>query len=364
MKKIRVDLGKIQYDIVIGTDLLNQIDTFIKGFDFEPKCGIITDTNVNALYGTTLKKILESSGFECIIFQVPAGESTKSLETATGLIDQLMENKFNRHTPVIALGGGLINDLAGFVSAVYMRGLPLIQVPTTLMAQVDSSIGGKVGVNYNNNKNMLGTFYQPKLIISDLNVLKSLPKQELSSGFAEVVKYGMILDKSFFEYLETNHKLLTDQDEGFLEYIVSTSSEFKARVIERDVRDETGIRAVLNYGHTIGHALESVSDYKGYLHGEAVAVGMAYAAKISSRLELMEQADVQRQNQLLHSNGLNLNIGDIDPAGLIKAMDFDKKQREAGVVRFILTEGIGKAKLMDGISLELIHEVLGGTIEL
>jgi 3-dehydroquinate synthase len=358
MKEIKVQLSSCNYSIFYGSEMLSRAGSILKEFDFERQCAVITDESVSGLYSKNLIEGLEDSGFNCTLYKIPPGEGSKTMNTALSLLDDLTEDNFNRHTPLLALGGGVISDLAGFVASIYMRGMPLIQLPTTLLAQLDSSVGGKVGVNHPSGKNMIGAFYQPNLVLTDLDTLKTVPERDMTSGFAEVIKYGMILDKELFEYLEENHGKLLKNDSEFLEHIVSRCCELKRDVVEQDERDEKGIRAVLNYGHTLGHALEAATNYERFLHGEAVALGMAYAARLSHRLKYMELDEVSRQNNLQKSAGLKTVYDNIDADELIKMMYYDKKRKKVDKIRFIITEGIGLAKLIEDVTPSMIKEIL------
>ena len=280
MRKVRVRLGSNSYEIHIGSGLLMQTGHQLKESGFAGKLVIVTTPVVKRLYGDALKQSLAQEGFKVTVLQVPDGEEQKSLEVAARLYNELTDLYCERTTPIIALGGGVIGDLTGFVAATYLRGVPLIQVPTTLLAQVDSSIGGKVVVNHGQLKNRLGAFYQPRLVISDISVLKTLPAREFIGGLAEVIKYAVIRDKEFFAYLERNLDRIKSLDEEVLEEIVYKSSRIKVEIVEKDEKD-LGLRNILNYGHTIGHAIESASDFK-VEHGEAVALGMLAAGRISN----------------------------------------------------------------------------------
>ena len=362
MNSVNVNLGGESYHIIIDSNIIGNLGLILSEVGINERCAIITDSNVNQLLGKTVRESLEEHGYPSTILEIPVGEAQKTMDMAMGLVEQLVEQNFNRQTPIIALGGGMITDLAGFVAAIYMRGVPLINIPTTLLGQVDSAIGGKVGVNYGAGKNLLGTFYHPKLVLSDLKVLKSLPKREIKSGFAEVMKYGIAQDRDFFEYLEKNSEKLNDMDTDFLENIVTRSCEIKVTTIEKDVRDETGMRAVLNYGHTFGHAFEAASNYEKYLHGEAVALGMAYSGRLAWELEIMPEDDLERQNALIKTVGLDLTIKDIDIDNVVEAIFLDKKKRDREYIRFILPERIGKTRMVDDVTPDMVKEVLEETM--
>ena len=357
MRKVRVKLGRNSYNILIGSGLLAQTGKLLKEIGFSDKLVIITDPTVKRLHGNALKQSLTGNGFKVTILEVPEGEEQKSLENAGRLYHELTTVYAERSTPVLALGGGVIGDLAGFVAATYMRGVPLIQLPTTLLAQGDSSIGGKVAVNHGNLKNKIGAFYHPRLTISDISALKTLSPRELSDGLAEIIKHGVILDGEFFSYLEENLdaiKLLGDQ---VLERVVSRSAEIKAGVVEKDELD-LGLRNILNYGHTVGHAIESVSELKVW-HGEAVAIGMLVEARISERLGMLDENEVIRLRRLIERAGLPTEIPNLEVEKIIQAMKHDKKILK-GKIRFILPKSIGNVFITDEVSPSLIEEALVG----
>src|SRR3989304_6549023 len=285
MEKVRVKLSNNSYDVIIGSGLLAQTGARLKELGFSGKAVIVTDSKVKTLYGNALRQSLTDGGFEVLLIEVPQGEGQKSLETAGKLYNQLSDFHAERNTPVLALGGGGIGDLTGFVAATYMRGVPLIQIPTTLLSQGDSSIGGKTAVNHGKLKNMVGAFYHPRLTISDVSTLKTLSPRELSDGLSEIIKHGVILDAEFFLYLEKNLAKIRALDEAVLEKVVARSAAIKAGVVEKDELD-LGLRNILNFGHTVGHAIESVSGLKVW-HGEAVAIGMLAEAAISNKMGVL-----------------------------------------------------------------------------
>jgi 3-dehydroquinate synthase len=289
---------------------------------------------------------------------VPAGEASKSLESAAQLYDRLIEMKADRHTVVVALGGGVIGDLAGFVAATYARGLPLFMVPTSLLAQVDSSVGGKVGVNLPRAKNIVGGFHQPVGVWIDTETLESLPDRELRCGLAEVVKYGVILDAGFFSELESGAEAILNRDPDRLRSIVARCCQLKANVVSQDEREETGLRAVLNFGHTIGHAIEAVAGYGGpFQHGEAVAAGMVAECRLARRLGWIGPDLTDRLVRLLRRFGLPTRAADMDPDQLVQAMHQDKKH-QLGKVRFVLPRSLGHVELTDAASFEDVWQVL------
>ena len=355
MKKVRVRLGSNSYNIHIGPGLLMQTGARLEEIGFSDKLVIITDPTVKSLYGNTLKQSLTSSGFKVLILEVPEGEEQKSLETAGRLYHELTDFYAERTTPILALGGGVIGDLAGFVAATYMRGVPLIQIPTTLLAQGDSSIGGKVAVNHGQLKNKIGAFYHPRLTISDISTLKTLSPRELSDGLAEIIKHGVILDGEFLSYLEENLDKIKSLDDQVLERVVSRSAEIKAGVVEKDELD-LGLRNILNYGHTVGHAIESVSELKVW-HGEAVAIGMIVEARISNKLGILGKNEVIRLKDLIARAGLPTEIPGLQLEGLIQAMKHDKKILQ-GQLRFVLPKSIGEVFITDEVSPSLIEQAL------
>jgi len=356
MKKVRLQPGSGGYDIIIGPGLLGQAGAMLKEIGFSGKLVIVTDSRVKKLYGDGLKLDLENGGFEVLLLEVPEGEEQKSLDTAGRLYNELTDFYAERTTPVLALGGGVIGDLAGFVAATYMRGVPLVQLPTTLLAQGDSSIGGKVAVNHGRLKNKIGAFYHPRITISDLNTLKSLSPRELSNGMAEIIKHGVILDGKFFDYIEDNLDKVIALDDEVMEEVVSRSAEIKAGVVEKDEFD-LGLRNILNCGHTVGHAVESVSGLKIW-HGEAVAVGMLVEAGISNRLGILNEDELKRLKEVVKRAGLPTQLPALRTETIIEAMRHDKKNVR-GKIRFVLPKKIGEVLITDEVDTSLVEEVLG-----
>lgn len=357
MKKVALHLGENSYEVLIGSGLLEEAGARLKAMGFSGKAAIITNPTVNGLNGGPLKDSLERSGLVASILEVPDGEDYKSLDSASKLYLQLGKMRAERQTPVVALGGGVIGDLAGFVAATYLRGVPFIQLPTTLLSQVDSSTGGKVAVDMATLKNRIGAFYQPKLVLADVSTLKTLPLRELQSGLAEVIKAAVIKDRDFFTFLEKNIEGVIGLDEALLAEVVCRSVEIKAGYVEKDERD-TGVRNVLNLGHTIGHAVESVSGFS-LKHGEAVAIGLVAVSRISQRMGIITEADFARIRMLLERVGLPVEMPALDREKLLEAMGQDKKVR-GGRVRFILPRTIGEVFITDEVSPILIREVLDG----
>ena len=359
MKKIDVRLGQNSYSVHIGAGILSQTGQRLKELGYIDKAVIITNPVVKKLYGTRLKRCLVEAGYRTAILEVPDGEEHKSLESAGKLYQQLAEFGAERSTPILALGGGVIGDLAGFVAATYMRGVPLLQLPTTLLAQCDSSIGGKTAVNHVQLKNEIGAFYQPKMTISDISTLKSLPKEEFTSGLAEVIKHAVIKDAQFFVYLEKNLDLIKALDDNVLEAIIAKSAQIKAEVVEIDEKD-AGLRNILNFGHTVGHALESVTNFQ-VAHGQAVSIGMVAAAKIAAAMDILDSGNVTRLKNLLEKAGLMTKLPLMEVKPLIQAMQYDKKV-VSGKIRFVLPQNIGQVFIKDDVNPAIVEKVLGEMI--
>jgi 3-dehydroquinate synthase len=355
MRKVKVRLGNNSYLIYIGSGILGQTGQRLKENGFTGSLVIITNPIVKGLYGDTLEQELTKDGFRVTILQVPDGEEQKSLEVAGRLYTGLTNSFTERTTPILALGGGVIGDLAGFVAATYLRGVPLIQIPTTLLAQVDSSIGGKVAVDHGQLKNRIGAFYQPRLVIADIATLKTLDTKTLVDGLAEVIKYGVIEDKGLLTYIEDNLDKIRALDDRALEEIVFRSAKIKAEIVERDETD-LGLRAILNYGHTVGHAIESASDFK-VEHGTAVAIGMLAAAKISNQMGILDKNELFRLNRLIERAGLPTKMPNLKVEEIIQAITHDKKVLR-GKVRFILPKSLGSVFITDEVSPSLVEQIL------
>ena len=355
MRKIEVELGSNSYEVCVGSGLLAQTGRWLKESGFSGKLVIITDPTVNGLYGEALNQRLNKEGFSVVTLLVPEGEEQKSLETAGRLYHGLTSSSTERTTPVLALGGGVIGDLAGFVAATYLRGVPLVQIPTTLLAQVDSSVGGKVAVDHGQLKKMIGAFYQPRLVIADTDTLRTLPAKELANGLAEVIKSAAIWDEKFFTFIEGNLDKIKSLDEGALEEIVLQSVKIKAEVVGKDEKD-LGLRNVLNYGHTIGHAIESASIFK-VGHGEAISIGMVAAARISNKMGILDKDELARLNSVIEKAGLPTEMPDLKVKEIMQAMKHDKKVLR-DEVRFVLLKSIGSVFLTDEVSSSLVEEVL------
>ncbi len=355
MRRVQLRLGGNSYQVHIGSGLLKQVGLKLKEIGFSHKLVIITNPIVKELYGDALKQSLTRDGFGVTILEVPDGEEQKSLETAGRLYTELTNCYAERATPILALGGGVIGDLAGFVAATYLRGVPLVQLPTTLLAQVDSSIGGKVAVNHGQLKNKIGAFYQPRLVISDTGILRTLPAKEFANGLAELIKSAVIRDKEFFAFIEANLDKIKSLDDEVLDELVFRSARIKAEVVEKD-ETESGLRSILNFGHTIGHAIETVSDFK-VEHGGAIAIGMLAAARISNKLDLLDKNELARLKDIIEGVGLPTEMPSLEIKELIQAIKHDKKIL-TGKVRFVLPRSIGDVFITDEVNPSLIEQVL------
>ncbi|MBI2481089.1 MAG: 3-dehydroquinate synthase, partial [Planctomycetia bacterium] len=350
-------LSERSYDIGIGPGLLPEAGRFVVERTGCSHAVVITDFHVEALHGQRVVESLEQAGVRADIATVPAGESTKSASYADELWRLMLEFECDRKSIVVAVGGGVVGDLAGFIAATYGRGIRFVQIPTTLLAQVDSSVGGKVGVNLPGAKNMVGAFWQPVAVLIDTDVLNTLPIREYRSGLAEVVKYGVILDADFFEYLEANIDGLNNREPSVMRHIIARSCTLKAQVVSADEREETGLRAVLNYGHTFCHAIEAETGYGTYLHGEAVAIGMLCASRLAESMGRIDAEVTRRQHALLEALGLPLTVPDVDHDVLVRAMQKDKKT-EHGKLRFVLPSRVGHVELVSDVPAELVRAAL------
>jgi 3-dehydroquinate synthase len=338
VERIDVSLGKRSYPIFIGAgamELRDEIDRVVPARDVL----LVTNTTVGPIYSTKLTAALAPR--RCIEVVLPDGEVHKTLANVSRMLDVLVTNRFARDACVVALGGGVVGDMAGFAAACYQRGIPFVQVPTTLLSQVDSSVGGKTGVNHPGGKNLIGAFHQPAAVFTDTDTLATLPDRELRAGLAEVIKYGLIVDPDFFDWLEGNAARLLARDTVALTHAIKRSCEVKAEIVARD-EHERGDRALLNLGHTFGHAIESATNYKTWLHGEAVAAGMLLAADVSQRLGWMGVADVERVERVLQQFGLRTDVRSLPAATIAENMKIDKKVA-AGRIRLVLLKSIGKS---------------------
>ncbi|MEI6334676.1 MAG: 3-dehydroquinate synthase [Methylococcaceae bacterium] len=354
MKTLQVELGDRSYPIYIGAGLLNQVELYTRHIKAR-QVMVVTNTTIAPLYLDKVLKNLQGFAVETVI--LPDGEQFKTLETVTHIFDKLLAGKFSRNATLIALGGGVIGDMGGFAAACYQRGIAFIQIPTTLLAQVDSSVGGKTGVNHPLGKNMIGAFYQPQCVIADADVLDTLDDRQLSAGLAEVIKYGLIRDPEFFEWLETNINALLTRDKQALAYAIERSCINKAEIVSED-ETETGVRATLNLGHTFGHAIETGSGYGTYLHGEAVAIGTCQAADLSRRKGWLTDADVDRIIALFKKCNLPTNPPkQLDSDRFLELMAVDKKNVN-GQIRLILLSKIGVATLPIDVDQDLLIQTL------
>ena len=339
MDTLSVDLGSRSYPILIGAGLLARTDGAVAAHIAARDVLIVSNTVVSALYAPALRAALPDRRVVEVV--LPDGEPHKTLANVARILDVLIANRFGRDACVVALGGGVVGDMAGFAAACYQRGVAFVQVPTTLLAQVDSSVGGKTGVNHVGGKNLIGAFHQPVAVIADTATLDTLPDRELRAGLAEVLKYGLICDPAFFEWLEAHIEALLARDAAALAHAIRRSCELKAQIVARD-EFEHGERAWLNFGHTFGHAIESATGYAGWLHGEAVGAGMLIAADMSRACGMLTRADVERIGGLLGRTGLPLDVRSIPGATALELMRMDKKV-QAGRIRLVLLRSIGEA---------------------
>ncbi|MCZ6657101.1 MAG: 3-dehydroquinate synthase [Gammaproteobacteria bacterium] len=354
--RVQVHLGERSYPIEIGHGLIGNaalLGPYIAG----QQVAVVTNSTVAPLY---LERLQQSFPDRCVVdvFVLDDGEQYKTLESYTAILDFLMQHRHNRSTTLVALGGGVVGDITGFVAATFQRGVNYIQIPTTLLAQVDSSVGGKTAVNHPRGKNMIGAFYQPVCVIADMDTLATLAEREFVAGLAEIYKYGVIWDAKFFDWLEDHVVDLRAKDAKVLQRAVQTSCEIKARVVAEDEREQ-GLRAILNYGHTFGHALETVTEYKQLLHGEAVAIGMVLAADCSERHGLIASGDAARIERALSAAGLPTRLPrGVGASAMFDAMGMDKKVVD-GKLRLVLAERIGSVKIVDAVNTSAVLQTLG-----
>ena len=342
MRTVTVPLADRGYSILIAPKLLPELGAECRKLHLGQRCAVITDTNVARHYAKQAVRSLASAGFQPLLIKIPAGERAKRTQIVEGCYEQLAKHRLERKSFIVALGGGVAGDLAGFVAATYLRGIEFVQVPTTLLAQVDSSVGGKVGVNLKAGKNLVGAFHQPRLVLCDVDTLHTLPDRELRAGLAEVIKYGIIYDRAFFERLEKDLPLLLKLDGLAVAEVIARCCEIKADVVSKDER-ESGLRAILNFGHTVGHALEAISGYGKYLHGEAISVGQVVAARLSNTFTGLPASEVMRIEDAFARAGLptHVRLKKPDLNRLARAMQLDKKV-SGGDVRFVLAKRIGE----------------------
>lgn len=349
MGEVFVDLGSRSYSIHIGYNLFDRLGETVKALFPECKAMmVVTNPTVRNLYGKRVEVQLEAAGVLPLVAEIPDGEEYKALSTAEKVYDLAYSNDLDRKSPVLALGGGVVGDLAGFVAATYLRGVPLIQLPTTLLAQVDSSVGGKVAVNHPQGKNIIGSFYQPSAVIADLSTLRTLNEREIKAGMAEVIKYGVIADEEFFAWLEENLEKALMLAPAVIEKVVAASCRTKSAIVQEDETDQ-GRRAILNFGHTVGHAVESLAGYGTYRHGEAVAIGMAAASKIAERVGLIGKMERSRIESIMVRAGLPVDVPDyLDVNEMIRSMYRDKKVVFSKLT-FVLPVRIGRAEVFRDI---------------
>jgi 3-dehydroquinate synthase len=355
MEKVIVDLGSKSYPILIENGLLDNLGYILKEYFAGNRIMVVTDSHLRDLYSEEVMASLEEAGFNASLETIPAGEVSKSLRRAEFVYNAALEHGLDRKSAILALGGGVVGDLAGFIAATYMRGIDFIQVPTSLLAQVDSSVGGKVAVNLEKAKNIVGAFYQPRLVLIDPGALRTLPDREFNEGLAEVIKYGIIRDEDFFRWLEQNIRSLR-QDAGTLIFAIRRSCEIKASIVAEDEK-ECGLRMILNCGHTVAHALEAVLGYGNILHGEAVALGLVIEAKIALNRGLIDRRTYLRIEGLVKSTVPMELPPDLDKNRIIASMSYDKKNVD-GKITFVLPEGLGKAGIYTDVTREEILSAL------
>jgi len=345
LQTVHVDLGPRSYDIAIGSGNLASVADLLEADETATHAVVITDTNVDPLYGDRVADLLTDRELEVNVLIIDPGELSKSSEVAAQLWETMLAEGADRQSVVVAVGGGVVGDLAGFVAATFGRGLRFVQVPTTLLAQVDSSVGGKVGINLPGAKNMVGAFWQPLGVVIDVSVLESLTDREFRAGLAEVVKYGVILDADFFAYLEKNIEPIQRRDGAVLAEVIARCCRLKADIVEQDEREESGLRAVLNYGHTFCHAFEAVVGYGKILHGEGVAIGMLCASRLAESLGRVDASLTRRQFDLLKAFELPTRVPDVSHEALIERMFHDKKV-DRGMLQFVLPTRLGHVELV------------------
>jgi 3-dehydroquinate synthase len=353
VQRIDVNLGSRSYPIHIGAGALRLREALDQAIPTRDVL-VITNTTVGPLYAAGLIEALAPR--RCLEVSLPDGEVHKTLANVARILDVLIANRFGRDCCVVALGGGVVGDMSGFAAACYQRGVPFVQMPTTLLAQVDSSVGGKTGVNHPGGKNLIGAFHQPAAVFADTDTLKTLPDRELRAGLAEVIKYGLIVDRDFFRWLEDNADGLLARDTDALTHAIKRSCQVKAEIVARDEREQ-GDRALLNLGHTFGHAIESVTNYSTWLHGEAVGAGMLLAADMSQRLGWLSETDVERVHRVLVRFGLPTDVHDLPSAAIAEKMKIDKKVA-AGRVRLVLLKAIGESVVTGDYEDAALHETL------
>ena len=357
MQKVTLKLKENSYDIIVGKNSLPKIGAYLRSLKIGKDAIIITNPIVRKLHGKAVEASLKKSGFSVKVLEVPDGEKSKSVKCAFGLIEKIALYDCFKRPFIVALGGGVIGDLAGYVSAAYKRGVPYVQVPTTFLAQVDSSIGGKVAIDLPVGKNLVGAFYQPKVVWTDVSTLLTLDKRQVLNGFAEAVKYGIIKDKELFSYIVKNKNKLMDLNENVLSKVILECSRIKAEVVAADEKETKGIRTILNFGHTVGHAVEAAGKYNCYHHGEAVALGMRVAIEISCQVGLASQKNADIVDNVLDEIGLPKVIKKCKLADIMRIMKHDKKFI-SGKNRFVLMQRVGKVRVVEGVSVDIISSAV------
>lgn len=359
MKVLKLRLRESDYPIFIGRKILPRIGPCLRSAGISGKILVSTSRKIGKIYLSGLINHLERNGFDVFVHYLPEGEQAKTQSALFEIFDSLVNSHFDRGSSILALGGGTVGDVSGFAAASYLRGIAWTVVPTTLLAQVDSAIGGKTAINLPEGKNLIGSFYQPKLVVSDIELLKSLPPMELEDSLAEVIKYGMIRGGRFFDYLERQIQRARARDPEVLERIVTECARIKKEIVESDPTEEKGVRFLLNYGHTFAHAFEGAGSFHRIRHGSAVAVGMMAAARLALRLRLFSRSEMERQRSLIVQGGLPTRLGSLKlpVRRILKFMERDKKVKE-GRLRFILPVRIGRLKVCEGIKMSLVEEAL------
>lgn len=356
MQNLLLNLGQDSYEILIGEGLLNNTGSYLEQLTSTKKIIVVSNPTIFSIYGQAVINSLSKSGFEVITHLVPDGEEYKNIEQAMKIIDTCISNRLERNSALIALGGGVIGDIAGFVSAIYQRGTPFIQIPTTLLAQVDSSVGGKVAINHPQGKNMIGAFHQPKLVIADTNTLDTLDARDYSSGLGEVVKYGIIYDLSFFTWLEDNAVDIINKSSQALVKIIYESCQIKSAIVEQDEK-ESGLRAILNLGHTFGHAIETIAGYGTYRHGEAVIMGTMAAGFLAMELDLLNSQEFDRMTNLYKNLNIFHPFPDMPVEDVYQAMLTDKKVADQKLT-FVLPKGLGNYAIVNEIEKEKVIKAI------
>jgi len=357
LRIVPVELGKDRYDILIGAELLGDCGTAIAEVIPPARVAVVTDEHVGPLYGQVVVDSLAAARFEPTLIVRPAGEDQKALETVHELYEAFFEHQMDRRSAVVALGGGVIGDLAGFAAATFLRGIALVQMATSLVAQVDSSVGGKVGVNHPRGKNLIGAFYQPEQVLIEPGVLDTLPGEEFAAGMAEVIKTGIIRDAGLFSFVEERQEAIRSLAPDELTRVLATCCQIKAQVVVEDEREVSGVRAILNFGHTIGHALETVTEYHRYRHGEAVAIGMAGVFRLAKKMKLVKSSLTARVEALLQAYDLPIRADDLPVKAVVAAMAQDKKSI-GGRLSWVLPRGIGDVFVSDAVPIKLVRASL------